>query len=141
MARRGARKARRRRSPKSIKILNVAEAYLQGSYLTQLAFKTNPISFFLGGGAGGSTGFGHLAAGGVPGFVSGGGIGITELVRDPSVFGQIMTNVSNPTRVVETAIKSAVTNAGFRMAKRALRRPINSFNRQIARPLGLGVTL
>lgn len=140
MARRGTRKARRRRSPKSIKVLNVAEAYLQGSYLTQLAFGTGPLQFFLGQTSAGS-GFGNIAGGGAAGFVSGGGIGLVELVKDPSAFGQVMSNLSNPTAIVETAIKSAVTNAGFRMARRALRRPINSFNRQIARPLGLGVTL
>lgn len=141
MARRGARKARRRRSPRTIKILNVAEAYLQGSYLTSLAFRTTPLQFFLGGSAGTGTGFAHLASGGSPGFVSGPGIGLVELVKDPSSFADIMANVSNPQAIVETAIKSAVTNAGFRAARRALRRPINSFNRQIARPLGLGVVL
>ena len=140
MARRGTRKARRRRSPRSIKILNVAEAYLQGSYLTQLAFGTSPIAFFLGQTTAGS-GFGNLAGGGPAGFVSGGGIGLVELIKDPSAFGQVMSNVSDPTKVVETAIKSAVTNVGFRMAKKALARPIRSFNTQIAKPLGIGVSL
>ena len=140
MARRGARKARRRRSPKSVKLLNVAEAYLQSSFLTQLAFKTNPINFFLGSTSAGS-GIQNVFGGGSPGFVSGPAIGITELVQDPNLLGQVFMNMASPKAVVETAIKSAVTNASFRMAKRALRRPIASFNREVARPLGIGVTL
>ena len=140
MARRGARKARRRRSPRSIKLLNVAEAYLQGSYLTQLAFRTNPINFFLGSTTAGA-GFANVFGGGTPGLVSGSAIGITEIVKDPNMLGQVFQNMASPSAIVETAIKSAVTNASFRMAKRALRRPISSFNRQIAKPLGLGVTL
>ena len=47
----------------------------------------------------------------------------------------------NPENIINIAVKSAVANVSFRLAKRALRRPVNLLNRQIFKPLALGVKL
>ena len=127
MARKMARRAPRRRSPKSIGILNTAEGLFQANILTKLAFNLNPLQFALGDA--------------VPGYGSGGGTSLTELIKDPSRFEQVAARVSNPELVVKAGIMSAVGNAGFRLGRRFLRRPISQINTKIMNPLALGVRL
>jgi len=127
MARKMARRAPRRRSPKSIGILNTAEGLFQANILTKLAFNLNPLQFALGDA--------------VPGYGSGGGTSLTELIKDPSRFEQVAARVSNPELVVKAGIMSAVGNAGFRLGRRFLRRPISQINTKIMNPLALGVKL
>tara|TARA_Y100001938_G_scaffold143759_1_gene217093 strand:- start:25 stop:408 length:384 start_codon:yes stop_codon:yes gene_type:complete len=127
MARKMARRAPRRRTPKSIGILNTAEGLYQASILTKLAFNLNPLQFALGDA--------------VPGYGSGGGTSLTELIKDPSRFEQVAARVSNPELVVKAGIMSAIGNAGFRLGRRFLRRPISQINTKIMNPLALGVKL
>jgi len=127
MARKMARRAPRRRTPKSIGILNTAEGLFQANILTKLAFNLNPLQFALGDA--------------VPGYGSGGGTSLTELIKDPSRFEQVAARVSNPELVVKAGIMSAVGNAGFRLGRRFLRRPISQINTKIMNPLALGVKL
>jgi hypothetical protein len=127
MARKMARRAPRRRTPKSIGILNTAEGLFQANILTKLAFNLNPLQFALGDA--------------VPGYGSGGGTSLTELIKDPSRFEQVAARVANPELVVKAGIMSAVGNAGFRLGRRFLRRPISQINTKIMNPLALGVKL
>ena len=119
--------APRRRTPKSIGILNTAEGLYQANILTKLAFNLNPLQFALGDA--------------VPGYGSGGGTSLTELIKDPSRFEQVAARVANPELVVKAGIMSAVGNAGFRLGRRFLRRPISQINTKIMNPLALGVKL
>jgi hypothetical protein len=119
--------APRRRTPKSIGILNTAEGLFQANILTKLAFNLNPLQFALGDA--------------VPGYASGGGTSLTELIKDPSRFEQVAARVANPELVVKAGIMSAVGNAGFRLGRRFLRRPISQINTKIMNPLALGVKL
>lgn len=123
---RGKKKAPRRKKA-AIGILNVAESLFQGSLITKLAFNLNPVEFLLGDS-------------GVMGIGSTGGTSLTELVKDPSRFEQVATRFT-PEAVIMTGIQSAVGNAAFRAARRFLRRPISSVNRNIMTPLALGVKL
>jgi len=127
MARKMARRAPRRRTPKSIGILNTAEGLYQANILTKLAFNLNPLQFALGDA--------------VPGYGSGGGTSLTELIKDPSRFEQVAARVANPELVVKAGIMSAVGNAGFRLGRKFLRRPISQINTKIMNPLALGVKL
>ena len=127
MARKMARRAPRRRTPKSIGILNTAEGLFQANILTKLAFNLNPLQFALGDA--------------VPGYGSGGGTSLTELIKDPSRFEQVAARVSNPELVVKAGIMSAVGNAGFKLGRKFLRRPISQINTKIMNPLALGVRL
>lgn len=121
------RAAPRRRTPKAIGILNTAEGLYQANILTKLAFNLNPLQFALGDA--------------VPGYGSGGGTSLTELIKDPSRFEQVAARVANPELVVKAGIMSAVGNAGFRLGRRFLRRPISQINTKIMNPLALGVKL
>lgn len=127
MARKMARRAPRRRTPKSIGILNTAEGLFQANILTKLAFNLNPLQFALGDA--------------VPGYGSPNGTSLTELIKDPSRFEQVAARVANPELVVKAGIMSAVGNAGFRLGRRFLRRPISQINTKIMNPLALGVKL
>ena len=119
--------APRRRTPKSIGILNTAEGLYQANILTRLAFNLNPLQFALGDA--------------VPGYGSANGTSLTELIKDPSRFDHVAARVSNPELVVKAGIMSAVGNAGFRLGRRFLRRPISQINTKIMNPLALGVKL
>ena len=127
MARKMARRAPRRRTPKSNGILNTAEGLFQANILTKLAFNLNPLQFALGDA--------------VPGYGSPNGTSLTELIKDPSRFEQVAARVANPELVVKAGIMSAVGNAGFRLGRRFLRRPISQINTKIMNPLALGVKL
>ena len=119
--------APRRRTPKAIGILNTAEGLYQANILTRLAFNLNPLQFALGDA--------------VPGYGSPNGTSLTELIKDPTRFDQVAARVSNPELVVKAGIMSAVGNAGFRLGRRFLRRPISQINTKIMNPLALGVKL
>ena len=128
MAARGRGKKRTpRRKKAAIGILNVAESLFQGSLITKLAFNLNPVESLLGDS-------------GVAGITSAGGTSLTELVKNPSRFEQVASRFT-PEAVIMTGIQSAVGNAAFRAARRFLRRPISSVNRNIMTPLALGVKL
>ena len=127
MPRKNGRKAPRRKGPKSIGILNTAEGIYQANILTKLAFNLNPLQFALGDA--------------VPGYGSPNGTSLTELIKDPSRFEQVASRVSNPELVVKAGIMSAVGNAGFRLGRRFLKRPISQINTKIMTPLALGVRL
>ena len=123
----GKKMAPRRRAPKGIGILTTAEGLFQANILTKLAFNLNPLQFALGDA--------------VPGYGSAGGTSLTELIKDPSRFEQVAARVSNPELVVKAGIMSAVGNAGFRLGRRFLRRPISQINTKIMNQLALGVKL
>jgi len=127
MARRKAA-ARRRRSPKGIRLLQVAEGFVQANIVTSTLMRTNPLSFVLGDAG--------------PSFmVEGSGISLLEIAKRPELLGIIAERAMNPENIINIAVSSAVANVGFRFAKRALRRPVNLLNRQIFAPLALGVKL
>ena len=119
--------APRRRTPKSIGILNTAEGLYQANILTKLAFNLNPLQFALGDA--------------LPGYGSPNGTSLTELIKDPSRFDQVAARVANPELVVKAGIMSAVGNAGFRLGRKFLRRPISQINTKIMNPLALGLKL
>lgn len=126
MARRKA--APRRRRNNGVKLLGLAEAYVQANIVTQQLMDVNPIQFVVGD-AGPTL------------MASGGSISLLEIAKRPDLLGTIGARAMNPERLINIAVMSAVTNVGFKFAKRALRRPINLMNRAVFRPLALGVSL
>ena len=119
---------RRRRSPRGIKLLNVAEGFVQANIVTQTLMDVDPLQFVLGD-AGPSL------------IASGGGISLLEIAKRPDLLTTIGARAMDPQNIINIAVKSAVANVSFRLAKRALRRPVNLLNRQIFSPLALGVRL
>lgn len=125
-ARRGRRKARRRRSPRTFKLLNAAEAFLTFNVITREFSNTNPVTFL----------FGEF----LPGITSDDGTSLAEIARDPETRLKIVgARLMDPQRILNATIKTAALSVGFKIVKRALRKPISLMNRTI-KPLGLGVS-
>lgn len=131
MARGRARAAARRirRSPKTFKLLNAAESYAQLNIATSAFLGTNAAEFFLG-----DLGIASI------GQTKQGEYSLAELIRNPQLLGTVGARFADPSRVVDVVVKSALTNVGFRVVKKLLRRNINQINKPM-RQLGLGVTL
>jgi len=122
------KKTQRRRSPRTFKLLGLAEAAVQANIVTEELAGVNVVQF-VAGDVGPSL------------MVSGGGISLLEIAKRPELLSTIGARAMNPEKIINIAIKSAVANVGFRFAKKALRRPINMMNRMVFKPLALGVSL
>ena len=139
MARRKA-KAKRRRS-NDVKLLNVLEAYAYATILTEGALGTSPFGFITG-----DTNLGQRTSGGLGGrdtsmIITGAGeISLGDLVKEPQLaLDTIYDNVNTNWQAM--AIQSVMVGIGFKFGKRLLRRPIANVNRNIMKPLGVGVKI
>ena len=132
MARR--RKAKRRRSPKTISLLNIAESYAYASVLTGGVMGNSPIGVLgFDGSAGGA--YGMATTNG-----TGGAMTLTSIVSDPgSSFDAMSSNfMANYQAMAVSSIGIALT---FKFAQKLLRKPIANVNRNLMKPLGIGVRL
>ena len=129
MARR--RKKSRRRSPKTISLINLAESYAYASVLVGGVANNTPVGFI------GFDGSGSTAMATTNG---GGSVSLSSLVADPgSSFDAMQTNfMANYQAMAVQAIGIGIT---FKFAKKLLRKPISNVNRNIFRELGIGVRL
>tara|TARA_R100000329_G_C7617631_1_gene219422 strand:+ start:2349 stop:2726 length:378 start_codon:yes stop_codon:yes gene_type:complete len=65
---------------------------------------------------------------------------LSEIVSHPDVaFGAMQSNFMSNYQAM--AIQSLVTSFTFRFGKKLLRRPINNVNKNIMKPLGVGIKL
>ena len=132
MARR--KKAKRRRSPKTISLLNIAESYAYASVLTGGVLANSPIGVlgFDGSGAAGGAGYGMTTTNGA--------MTLSSIVSDPgSSFDSMSANfMANYQAMAVSSIGIALT---FKFAKKLLRKPIANVNRNMMKPLGIGVRL
>ena len=141
MARR--KKASRRRSPRAVSLLNVAESYAYANVLTSGLMGTTPVGFVTG-----ATDLGMKV---IPDRVGGydtssmvmtGGdaISLGDIVSAPDqAFGIVQNNFMNNYQAM--AVQSIGIGLSFRLGKRLLRRPISNVNRNIFKPLGAGFKL
>ena len=121
MARR-TRAKRKTRRPKTISILHGGEALVQANILTEAFLGTSALGFV----------FDKPEVAGVS---------LPDIIQNPGKLQDKLEMTVNASNVFETAMKSALTSITFRFMKRALRRPVGQFNRQIMSPLALGVKL
>jgi len=132
MARR--KKSRRRRSPKTISLLNIAESYAYASVLTGGVLANSPVGVlgFDGSGAAGGAGYGMTTTNGA--------MTLSSIVSDPgSSFDSMSANfMANYQAMAVSAIGIGIT---FKFAKKLLRKPISNVNRNLMKPLGIGVRL
>jgi len=132
MARR--KKATRRRSPKTISLLNIAESYAYASVLTGGVLANSPVGVlgFDGSGAAGGAGYGMTTTNGA--------MTLSSIVSDPgSSFDSMSANfMANYQAMAVSAIGIGIT---FKFAKKLLRKPIANVNRNLLKPIGIGVRL
>jgi len=137
MARRRA-KSKRRRSPKQFSLLNAAEAYAYASILSAGVFGNSPWGFVTDQSditqSTDSYGTSMMA------YTGANSLSLTELVTHPDVaFGQMQSNVMSNYQAM--AVASITTGVGFKLFKKLMRRPISNVNRNIMKPLGVGIKL
>jgi len=132
MARR--KKAKRRRSPKTISLLNIAESYAYANVLTGGVMGNSPVGVlgFDGSAAAGGAGYGMTTTNGA--------MTLTSIVSDPgSSFDTMSANfMANYQAMAVSAIGIGIT---FKFAKKLLRKPIANVNRNLLAPIGIGVKL
>jgi len=132
MARR--KKAKRRRSPKTISLLNIAESYAYASVLTGGVMGNSPIGVlgFDGAGATGGAGYGMVT--------TNGSMTLQSIISDPGSSFDSMSSMfmANYQAMAVSAIGIGIT---FKFAKKLLRKPIANVNRNLIKPLGIGMRL
>ena len=129
MARRKAKRIRRR---KSFSIVNSIFSVAYANIISSGLFGVNLLGFFLGLSGG--------TYGKYPGFVSGAGIGIKELLTDGSAWGQIVDNAQK--NLPNMLIQSLMLGVTEKVCKSVMRKPLANVNRNIVKPLlGAGVRL
>ena len=129
MARR--KKKSRRRSPKTISLINLAESYAYASVLVGGVANNTPVGFIGFDGAGGT---------GLATTNGGASVSLSSLVADPGQAFDSMQNLfmQNYQAMAVQAIGIGIT---FKFAKKLLRKPIANVNRNMMKPLGIGVRL
>ena len=134
MARRR-KKTRRRRGPKYFSVINAIEAYAYANLLTQGIAGTGPVGF-LTGGSDISMDYqnGALVVQGTDQLT------LSEMVTNPAAaFAGMQSNFM--ANYQQMAVQGITIGIGFKLAKRLLRRPISNVNRNLMKPLGIGVKL
>jgi len=135
MARR--KKSSRRRSPKKFSIINAVEAYAYANLLTSGLAGSSPMEFITGGSDIKTVSVSGTTAMTVMGAES---LTLSEMISHPTTaFDAMQSNFMN--NYQSMAVQALGIGVGFKLAKRLLRRPISNVNRNIMKPLGIGVKL
>ena len=135
----------RRRRDTSIRLLDVAEAYVYTGIITSNVAGTNPVNFVMGEGdiaQAGSTYKLSTYAAGTNTSDSWGIVPITvrDIAKNPTLaFDAMAINVKN--NGLKMIGQTVLTRFGFKFFKKALSQPKNMINRTIFKPLGMGVKL
>ena len=140
MARR--KKASRRRSPRAVSLLNVAESYAYANILTQGIAGNSPIGFVTGKGDAeiSSVYDTGLQTSSMVYTNPDGKVSLSDLITSPEGSFNSM-QMAFRENYQTMAVNSILTGITFRVGKRLLRRPISNVNRNIFKPLGAGFKL
>jgi|TARA_R110000824_G_scaffold346007_2_gene532763 hypothetical protein len=141
MARRKS-KAKRRRGPKMMSLINIAESYAYATILTEGLMGTSPVGVITG-----ASDIKAIQSSASRSLVSDYStysgteeISLADLVASPDVaFSQINSNMMSNWQAM--AIQSLTVGLTFKFGKKLLRRPVANVNRNIFKPLGMGVKL
>ena len=134
-------KSRRRRDT-SIKLLNVMEAYAYADIGSRGIMGASPWEVITGGSSVGTSkvydsglGLTSMVSSGV-----GSEVTLTEVLQHPDMaFSAMQSNAMANWQAM--VIGSLGVSVGFKLGKRLMRRPIANVNKNIFKPLGIGVKL
>ena len=130
-------KRKSRRGPKAVSVINAMEAYAYANLLSQGLAGSSPWEFVTGGS---DIGYTQMSGSTAMTLTGADKISLTELVTSPDVaFGAMQQNFA--ANYQSMAIQAATIGISFRLGKKLLRRPISSVNRNIMKPLGIGIKL
>ena len=136
------RKKSRRRRDNSIKLLNVMEAYAYADIGSRGIMGASPWEVITGGSSVGTSkvydsglGLTSMVSSGV-----GSEVTLTEMLQHPDMaFSAMQSNAMANWQAM--VIGSLGVSIGFKLGKKLMRRPIANVNRNIFKPLGIGVKL
>lgn len=140
--------ARRRTKPKrrrsrAISALNLLESYTYASILSEGLAGTSPIGMVTGATDLGTTTQYSYGAGGLTQsqVVSGAEvISLGDIINQPGLaVSALQSNFMNNYQAM--AVQAFGTRLAFKFGKRLLRQPISNINRNIMKPLGVGIKL
>lgn len=134
-------KRKTRRGPKMFSVINALEAYSYASILSSGIMGNTPYGFLTGQSdikqvalSTYGVGSGEMVTYGAE------SLSLSELVQHPDIaFSTMQSNFASNYQAM--AIQSLVTSFSFRFGKKLLRRPISNVNRNIMKPLGVGIKL
>ena len=133
------KKTTRRRS-KMFSVINALEAYTYANILSEGIMGNSPYGFLTGASDIKTVSMNVYGSGSESMTIGAESLSLSEIVQHPDVaFSSMQANFMNNYQAM--AIQSLVTSVGFRFGKRLLRRPISNVNRNIMKPLGIGVKL
>ena len=141
MARRRSAKRKAPRRSRAVSALNVLESYMYANILSQGLAGTSPIGLVTGATDLESVSY-DIGAGGLMGSKTLGSdvISLGDIVQSPGLaLEAFSSNFMN--NYQSMAVQSIVTGVTFKLGKRLLRRPISNINRNIMKPLGVGIKL
>ena len=125
-------------------VINALEAYTYANILSTGIMGNTPYGFLTGKSDIAQKSLSVYGVGGVAGteMITTGAeeLSLSELVQHPDVaFSTMQSNFMSNYQAM--AIQSLVTSFSFRFGKKLLRRPISNVNRNIMKPLGVGIKL
>lgn len=133
MARR--RKSKRRRGPKMFSVIAAIESYAYANLLTEGLANNTPVGFI--------TSRSDIVYGSSNGAMTVTGadqLSLSEIITHPTTaFTGMQANFMANYQTM--AVQAIGIGVGFKVAKKLLRRPISNVNRNIMKPLGIGIKL
>jgi hypothetical protein len=133
MARR--KKSKRRRGPKMFSVINAIESYAYASLLTEGLAGNSPVGFITGG-----SDISYGSSNGAMTVTGAGQLSLSEIISHPTTaFTGMQANFMANYQTM--AVQAIGIGVGFKVAKKLLRRPISNVNRNIMKPLGIGIKL
>ena len=133
MARR--KKSKRRRGPRMFSVISAIESYAYANLLTEGLANNTPVGFI--------TSRSDIVYGSSNGAMTVTGadqLSLSEIITHPTTaFTGMQANFMANYQTM--AVQAIGIGVGFKVAKKLLRRPISNVNRNIMKPLGIGIKL
>ncbi len=134
------RKTKRRRSPKTIGLLNVLESLTYATILSEGVAGTSVFGLFGDTDLQQSSVYDQGLGLSTMSWTGGSALSLGDIVSEPGQALSIMqTNFSNNWK--NMAVSSFVTGLTFKFGRRLLSRPINNINRNIMSKIGVGIRI
>ncbi len=132
------RKSKRRKSPKTISVLNVLESLTYASIITEGVAGTSVFGLFGDTDLEQTSVYDQGLGTSSMTWAGGSALSLGDIMSQPTQAVSIMqTNFANNWK--NMAVASFVTGITFKWGRRLMRRPISNINRNIMAPLGVGI--
>ena len=133
MARR--KKSKRRRGPKMFSVISAIESYAYANLLTEGLAGNSPVGFITGG-----SDIAYGSTNGAMTVTGAGQLSLSEIIsHHTTAFTGMQANFMANYQTM--AVQAIGIGGGFTVARKLLRRPIGNGNRNIMKPLGIGIKL